>query len=57
MHVHVYCGDGEAKFRIQPRVSLAKNYGLTRQQLTAVKKMIEDHRNEIIQSWRMHFPG
>jgi hypothetical protein len=56
-HVHVYCGDGEAKFWIHPRVSLAKNYGLTRQQLTAVKKLIEDHRNEIIQAWRTHFPG
>ena len=57
IHVHVYCGNGEAKFWIHPRVSLAKNYGLTRQQLTAVKKLIEDHRNEIIRAWRTHFPG
>jgi len=46
-----------SQFWIQPRVLVAKNHGLTRQQLTAVKKLIEDHRDEIIQAWRTHFPG
>jgi hypothetical protein len=53
--VHVYCGDGEAKFWIQPRVALAKNYGLTHTQLKAITKTIEEHRDEIIQAWRTHF--
>lgn len=30
MHVHVHCGDGEAKFWLEPKVALAKNYGLTK---------------------------
>jgi hypothetical protein len=55
MHVHVYCGDGEAKFWIQPRVALAQNYGLTREQLKSVTKLIEEHRDEIIQAWQTHF--
>jgi hypothetical protein len=56
MHVHVYCGDGEAKFWIRPNVSLAKNYGLKSRQLTAVKKLVEVHRDEIIKAWQTHFP-
>ncbi|WP_297528614.1 hypothetical protein [Thiohalobacter sp.] len=26
MHVHIYCGDGEAKYWLEPRIKLAKNY-------------------------------
>ena len=26
-HVHVYCGDGEAKFWLEPTTELAENYG------------------------------
>jgi Domain of unknown function (DUF4160) len=29
MHVHVYCGDGEAKFWLESEVALAKNYRLS----------------------------
>jgi hypothetical protein len=27
MHVHVYCGDGEAKFWLEPEVALAYELG------------------------------
>jgi len=33
MHVHAYCGDGEAKFWLVPEIELAQNYRLSRLQL------------------------
>lgn len=54
-HIHVYSGDGEAKFWIEPAVKLARNYGLTHIQLREIQKIIEEHRNVIQTAWRQHF--
>ena len=54
-HIHVYSGDGEAKFWIEPDVKLARNYGLTHIQLREIQKIIEEHRNVIQTAWRQHF--
>ena len=29
MHVHIHCGDGEAKFWLEPQIELARNYRLS----------------------------
>jgi hypothetical protein len=29
MHAHVYCGDGEAKYWLEPEMKLARNYRLS----------------------------
>ena len=55
MHVHVYCTDGEAKFWIEPKIELAKNYGLTRKQVGQVRKLIVEHKDEIVNAWHKHF--
>ena len=55
MHVHVYCGDGEAKFWLEPQIELARNYGLSRQQLKIVEKIIEERQNEIRNAWQNYF--
>jgi hypothetical protein len=55
MHVHVSCEDGEAKFWLEPEVSLAQNYGLKRSQVTEVRKVVEGRRDEIAEAWRKHF--
>ena len=55
MHVHIYCADGEAKFWVEPEVSLAKNYGLESSQLTEIRKVVEERRDEIAKAWREHF--
>jgi hypothetical protein len=55
MHVHVNCADGEAKFWITPSVSLAQNYGLSPKQLTEMRRVIEERKNEISQAWAKHF--
>ena len=55
IHVHVYCGDGEAKFWLSPTIALAENYKLSKKQIAEISKIIEDRRNEIEVAWKEHF--
>jgi hypothetical protein len=55
MHVHVLSGDGEAKFWLEPEVTLVKNHGYEREQLTEIKSIIENHHEELVSAWRRHF--
>ena len=57
MHVHVYCGDGEAKFWLEPEIELARNYRLSRLQLKQIEEIIEDHYSELTSAWQKHFNG
>lgn len=57
MHVHVYCGDGEAKFWLEPEIELARNYSLSRQQLKVIENIIEERQNEIRNAWQKYFPS
>ena len=56
MHVHVYCGDGEAKFWLEPRVELVKNFRLSQNQLKEIELIIEEHYDELKRAWEEHFP-
>jgi hypothetical protein len=42
-HIHIYCGDGEAKFWLDPQVELARNYRLSKVQLREIEVIIEAH--------------
>jgi len=55
MHVHVYCGDGEAKFWLEPEIELARNYALSRKQIKTIEKIIEERQDEIRNSWQKYF--
>lgn len=55
MHVHVFCENGEAKFWIEPEIELAKNYHLSDHQLSEVKRVIEERKDEISEAWNKHF--
>ena len=55
IHIHVTCDKGEAKFWLEPIVSLANYYGLNSKKLAEVQKIIEEHENEIIKAWQKHF--
>lgn len=57
MHVHVYSGDGEAKFWLDPEIELAKNYRLSSQQLRKIEQLIEVHQDELRSAWYKHFGG
>ena len=56
-HVHISCPNGEAKFWLEPGVSLAKNYRLSEAQLSKLKKVVEEKKDEIVSSWDKHFRG
>ncbi len=55
LHVHVTCAAGEAKFWIEPLISLSLYHGLNGTQLSEIQRIIEEHKNEIKQSWERHF--
>jgi len=57
MHVHVICGDGEAKYWLEPEIELAKNHRLKPSQLKDIEELIEVHRDELANAWREHFAG
>lgn len=51
MHVHVVCSDGEAKYWLEPDLSLAKSHGLSAVRLNEIKAIIEEHCNEFKHAW------
>jgi len=55
IHIHVTCGQGEAKFWMKPIISLALSHGLDPRRLKEIQKIIEEHENEIIKEWQKHF--
>ena len=55
IHIHVTCENGEAKFWLEPIVSLAIHHRLNAKKLGEIQGIIEEHKNEIIQAWRKHF--
>jgi len=57
MHLHVYCVDGEAKFWLEPRLELARNYRLSRSQIAEAEEIIEANYNEFKSTWQRHFSG
>ncbi|MGR3317911.1 MAG: DUF4160 domain-containing protein, partial [Candidatus Anammoxibacter sp.] len=48
MYVHVYSEYGEAKFWIEPIISLATYYGLNKKKLNQIQKIVEKRKDEII---------
>ena len=55
MHVHVHCGDGEAKFWLEPRIELARNHNISRTRLREVEQILEERHDELASAWRDHF--
>jgi Domain of unknown function (DUF4160) len=55
MHVHVQSADGEAKFWVEPRIELARNHGLSPQDLSRIEGLVEEHAAEIRNAWHDHF--
>lgn len=52
-HIHVKAGSDEAKFWLTP-VRLAANYGFNGRQLTQIKRIVEEHRDELLEVWNEH---
>jgi hypothetical protein len=54
-HVHVSSSEGEAKFWLEPIVSLAWNSDLSPKQLRELLRVVEKRKNEINRAWNKHF--
>lgn len=57
MHVHVHSPDGEAKFWLEPVISLANSYQFRSGQISELQKLVEEHSDELIAAWNEHFRG
>lgn len=55
LHIHVQSPDGEAKYWLDPEIELARNHGLSAQDLNRVERLIEEHEQEIRDAWSHHF--
>jgi Domain of unknown function (DUF4160) len=55
MHVHVHHESGEAKIWLEPAMSVAQNYGLSRARLAAALRLVQEHEHEIRAAWQTHF--
>ncbi|MBI2860856.1 MAG: DUF4160 domain-containing protein [Chloroflexi bacterium] len=55
IHVHISSEDGEAKFWLEPVVSLALSHELSPEKLNEIQRLVEEHTDEIIEAWRRHF--
>ena len=54
MHVHIYCGNGEAKYWLEPAIDLAANYGLNGKELGDIERILGERKDEIIERWKQH---
>jgi diadenosine tetraphosphate (Ap4A) HIT family hydrolase len=55
MHVHVISGDGEAKYWLEPEIELSKQSKYSNKQLSEIKSLVEEHKDEIITAWEEPF--
>ncbi|HZX14499.1 MAG TPA: DUF4160 domain-containing protein [Thermodesulfobacteriota bacterium] len=55
MHIHVYSSDGEAKFWVEPELTLDKSYGFTKKEINILQNIIEERLDEIKKAWKKHF--
>ena len=55
IHVHIVSPDGEAKFWLEPIVSLVNYSGLSKKQLSYLQKVVEGRKDEIVKKWKKHF--
>jgi len=54
-HVHVVSPEGEAKFWLEPIVSLAEKTNLNARQLKELQAVVERKQDEISRAWNKHF--
>jgi len=52
IHVHIISPDGEAKFLLEPTISLVNYSGFSKQQLNFLQKTVERRKDEIIKKWK-----
>jgi hypothetical protein len=54
-HAHVRCGDGEAKFWLEPVVRLEWAKRMKRSEIRKARNFIRRHKEKILGDWHAHF--
>lgn len=57
MHVHVAHPDGEAKFWLEPTISVAAVAGLSPKLVGDAEAIVRRHEQEVRDAWKRHFGG
>jgi Domain of unknown function (DUF4160) len=55
MHVHIISADGEAKYWLEPRIELARNFRFSAAQLREIEDVIGAHSDEFKAAWQQFF--
>jgi hypothetical protein len=55
-HVHAERDDGEAKFWLDP-VRLERSRGFRRKEINRVRELVEQHSEQLLESWHEFFRG
>ena len=54
-HIHVSTTNGTAKIWLEPEVSLADFYHISTGELKEIIQIVEEKRDDFINSWNRHF--
>ena len=55
IHVHVIKGNAEARFQVQPEVTLIDSKGLKPAELKLAESLVEENKEMIIERWKTFF--
>jgi hypothetical protein len=55
VHVHVKKGEAEARFTLEPAVTLVENHGLKPHELALAEEVINENREYMIEHWKLFF--
>ncbi len=53
-HIHVEAAGNEAKYWLDP-VELVVNYGFRGRELSEIERLIDEHRDQLIEAWNEYF--
>ncbi len=54
-HIHLRHGERVAKFWLVPHVALANAWGMSSPELTQLRKIVQEKREEFERAWHEHF--
>ena len=55
-HIHVERDECEAKFWLDP-VHIARSHGFSAREINKIEKLIDEHQQQLLESWHEFFHG
>ena len=55
VHVHVLKDGKEAKYNVEPEITLVYNHGYKKNEISMMESVIEENREVIIDRWKAYF--